>query len=285
MKHIIKNLKFVAIALLTLGVSSCDEILDDDLTDFGNGPNFVGFSAASVTAPFEIGAEPQTYEYNIPLFLDGPTSEFETGEIVVTFELDAASTAQPGFNYDFTAGNTVTLNEENNFSANIPVTVYTEGVEPPTVESLILNITDVSTSGTSAEVVVNQKSESTRVNLSYICETDLSGEYIITNDVCTVSAPYNEATISPDGDGGWAITRSDGALLNGCTSNVSLGQPGNIIVVCGEVQVSKQPSFCGGYGIGCITGGTWDEETGVLTLEHTDDFFGVGTYTSTYIRQ
>lgn len=284
MKHILKNLKIVAIALLVVSVSSCDEVLDDDLTDFGTGPDFVGFNAASVTAPFEIGDEPQTYEYNIPISLDGPNSEFSEDEIVVTFEIDPSSSAEVGFNYDFSAGNTVTLNRANNFVANVPVTVYTEGVEPPTVESLILNITDISVAGDS-NVVINEKSQSTQVNLSYICQTDLSGEYIITNSACSPASPYNTATISADGNGGWLVSRADGALLNGCTSNTSLGQPANIIVVCGEVEVSKQPNFCSSNGIGCIQGGTWDEETGVLTLELNDTFFGVGDYTGTYTRQ
>lgn len=288
MKHLIKNLKFVAIALLTLGVSSCDEVLDDDLTDFGDGPNFVGFSAASVTAPFEVTGEPTTY--NIPIFLDGPTSEFETGEIVVSFELDPSSTAQPGFNYDFSAGNTVTLNEANDFSADIPVTVYSEGVTAPTVESLILNITDISTSGTSAEIVSNEKSESTQVNLSYICEADLAGDYLITNTAARCvdrleSSGFNMTTIEPNGVGRWLIARADGALLQGCSANTGLSQPGEIFVICGEVQVAKQPNFCGSNGIGCITGGTWDAETGVLTLELNDTFFGVGDFTATYTRQ
>lgn len=85
MKNINNKLKIALIALLTISVSSCDEILDDDLTDFGNGPDFVGFSQASVTAPFVVEDEPQTYQYNIPISLDGPNSEFAEDEIVVTF--------------------------------------------------------------------------------------------------------------------------------------------------------------------------------------------------------
>lgn len=283
MKNINNKLKIALIALLTISVSSCDEILDDDLTDFGNGPDFVGFSQASVTAPFVVEDEPQTYQYNIPISLDGPNSEFAEDEIVVTFEIDPSSTAEVGSNYEFSAGNTVTLNRENDYSANIPVTVLTEGVAPPTVESLILNITDISNSG-SSNVVINEKNQSTRVNLSYICPADLSGKYIITNSVCDVASPFNEATIEADGDGGWLISRADGALLNGCTSNTSLGQPGNIIVVCGEVEVATQPPFCDSNGIGCITGGAWDEETGILTLTLNDSFFGFGDYTATYTR-
>ncbi|WP_156888595.1 hypothetical protein [Christiangramia echinicola] len=283
MKHIIKNFKIVAIALLALGVSSCDEILDDDLTDFGTGPNFVGFSAASVTAPFAVGAEPQTYEYNVPIFLDGPSAEFESGEIVVTFELDPASTAQQGLNYDFTAGNTVTLNSSNDFSANIPVTVYTEGVSPPTVESLILNITDISTSGTSTPVVANEKSESTTVNLSYICETDLSGDYLMNSGVRDGRVQDFPVTISANDEGGWDVSNLDGGALES-TGNGSLSAAGSIIVVCGEVQTQTAANYCDALGIGCITSGTWDEEAGVLTIQYNDSYFGFGDYTATYTR-
>lgn len=286
MKNIINNLKFISFAILIGSLISCDAILDDSVTDYGTGPDFVGFDKASVTAPFVVKAgESTSYEYNIPLSLDGPNAEYAQGEITVTFEVDPSSTAEAGVNYELTGGNTATLNSSNNFSAMIPVTVYTEGVEPPTVESLVLKITDVSISGGAGNVVVNEKNESTTVNLSYVCAADLTGTYTITNSACSPASPYNETTIEPDGSGGWLIARADGALLQGCTSNTSLEQPAHIIVVCGEVEVTEQPSFCDGYGIGCISGGTWDEENGVLTLQLNDAFFGVGDYTATYTRQ
>jgi len=290
MKHIINKIKIVAIALLAISVSSCDEVLDDDLTDFGTGSDFVGFNAASVTAPFVVvEGESQTYEYNIPINLDGPNSEFAEDEIMVTFEIDPASSAEVGSNYEFSAGNTVTLNSGNNFSANIPVTVLTAGVTPPTVESIILNITDISVAGNS-NVVINEKSQSTQVNLSYVCPADLTGDYLITNTAARCvdrldSSGFNMTTIEPNGSGGWLIGRADGALLQGCSGNTGLSQPGEIIVVCGEVEVAAQPPFCGSNGIGCITGGTWDEETGILTLQLNDTFFGVGDFTATYTRQ
>lgn len=123
-------------------------------------------------------------------------------------------------------------------------------------------------------------------NLAVNCFADLSGTYSVTNSICGTGSsgtiPPINITQTPDGN--WKLDTADGGLLQYCTSNTSLVNSGTISVICGEVMPSV-PDFCGGgYGIGCITGGSWDQETGVLILELNDTFFGRGDYTATYTR-
>jgi|SRR5690606_30794152 len=120
-------------------------------------------------------------------------------------------------------------------------------------------------------------------NLAVNCFADLSGTYSVTNSVCGTGSsgtiPPINITQTPDGN--WKLDTADGGLLQYCSSNTSLVNGGTISVICGEVMPAS-PDFCGSNGIGCITGGTWDQETGVLVLELNDTFFGHGDYTATY---
>ena len=43
MRKISFNLKYIAVALLAISIGSCDALLDDSVTDYGKGPNLVGF--------------------------------------------------------------------------------------------------------------------------------------------------------------------------------------------------------------------------------------------------
>ncbi|SHJ75141.1 hypothetical protein [Pseudozobellia thermophila] len=125
-------------------------------------------------------------------------------------------------------------------------------------------------------------------NLIVNCYADLSGTYTVTNSVCGEgsSGTIPSVTITETPDGSWQLETADGGLLQYCTSNTGLVNGGIISVICGEVSSSSSDTdFCPDYGIGCITGGTWDQETGVLELQLNDDFFGNGDYTATYVRQ
>src|SRR5690606_32260944 len=107
--------------------------------------------------------------------------------------------------------------------------------------------------------------------LTLNCAYDLAGTYIMTNTIC--NNPQT-VTISQNSDGTWYASTADGGLLQFCTSNTSLTNDGSFSVVCGGVvEASNDVAFCGSNGIGCITGGLWDEGTGVLTLEHSNTFF------------
>lgn len=124
-------------------------------------------------------------------------------------------------------------------------------------------------------------------NITVNCFADLTGAYAVTNSQCGSGSTGTIPTIniSQTPDGNWYLETADGGLLQYCTQNTALVNDGVITVVCGEVQPSNGVSFCPDYGIGCITGGTWDQDNGILELELNDGYFGFGDYTATYIRQ
>lgn len=129
-----------------------------------------------------------------------------------------------------------------------------------------------------------------RFSLTINCSYDLAGTYLMSNDVC--NNPQT-VTISQNSDGTWYASTADGGLLQFCSSNTGLQNDGSFAVGCGGVvdatATAGGPAYCsgGGYGIGCIAGGTWDQEAGILKLDHTNAFFtwASGEYTSTYVRQ
>ena len=279
MKKIYSSLKYFVAAIVIATASSCEPLIDEDATDFGTGPDFVGFTRVAPTVPFEVTGEAKTYNAVIDLF--GPGSETFDEEVVVTYQVVGTSTAEAGVHYDLPSGNTVTLNEANNFQASVPITVYTENVEPPITKNLVLEITDVTTAS-SEPVIISDTADTSAIILSYICFADLTGTYTMTNTVC--GAEVTDVTITANPDGGWYLSTADGGLLQYCTTNTGLQNDGVIIEVCGDILPTDEFAFCASNGIGCITGGDWDAETGTLTLQHNDTFFGVGNYSSTYVR-
>lgn len=124
-------------------------------------------------------------------------------------------------------------------------------------------------------------------NITINCFANLTGAYTVTNSLCGSGSSGTIPTIniSQTPDGNWYLETADGGLLQYCTSNTGLVNDGIISVVCGSVQPSNNISFCPDYGIGCITGGSWDQENGILELKLNDSFFGIGDYTATYKRQ
>lgn len=277
-KHI-KNGLVMGLCALTL--SSC--LLDDEKTDFGRGPDFVGFTRSTITVPFE--NDGSDYTYNAVISLAGPHRDSFNGEVTVTVGVDQEnSDAEEGVHYSLPSESTVVLNSSNDFTASFPITIITEGIEAPLEKKLNLYVSSIDTD--SENIVISDTGKSSLVNVSYICFADLTGSYSVTNSVCGTgsSGTIPLIDIAKNEDGGWDLATADGGLLQYCTSNTGLVNGGSIIVVCGEVLPSDDITFCGSNGIGCITGGSWDEETGVLTLELNDTFFGVGDYTATYTR-
>lgn len=267
--------------LCALTMSSC--LLDDHKTDFGNGPDFVSFNRTAVTTPVE--SDGNDYNYDAVISLIGPHRDSFSGEIAVTVGVDPQNTdAVEGEHYSLPASSTILLNAANNYTATYPITIHTEGVEAPVVKKLGLYVNSIGTE--SSNILISDSGKGSTVSISYICFADLTGTYTVTNSVC---GPGSTGTIPPikiskNADGGWDLETADGGLLQYCTANTGLVNAGSIIVVCGEVLPNSDYGFCGSNGIGCITGGSWDSETGVLSLEHNDTFFGVGAYTSTYTR-
>lgn len=199
MKNIVYKLKYLVIAVLALSVSSCDALLDDEVKDFGSGPNFVGFSSSAVT--LSAPANGDEYERTITVSIIGPTVENMTEPVTVNIGVDPSSTAVEGVHYRLET-TSVTLTPENDYRATIPVTIITEDIFPPldTNPVLVLNITETSNSG--ANLVINDKTESVNVTLSYLCSSELEVPF-----TWTASGPQLSRTLS----GSDALVRVEGS--------------------------------------------------------------------------
>lgn len=184
MKNIAYKLKFLIIAVLAISVSSCDALLDEEVTDYGTGPNFVGFSAATLTINAETNGE--EFSRMVPLRIIGPTVTSLNDEVVVTVSVDPSSTAIEGVHYRLDS-NTVTLRPSESdtdvFAGGLPITILTEGLEAPlaTAPILVLNITSAESND---NIVINDKTKRARVTLSYACPFDTAnyeGTWIATS--------------------------------------------------------------------------------------------------------
>ncbi|WKK78367.2 hypothetical protein QYS49_15850 [Marivirga salinae] len=122
------------------------------------------------------------------------------------------------------------------------------------------------------------------VNVS--CLADLTGIYLVTNSWCS---PSFEAEITQNPDGSYHLTVADGGGLSRCTTNDALNNAGTIVEQCGEILPSTALDYGtdGGYGIGDITGGSWDAQNGILTMQHIQEFTPnwPSEWESTYVRQ
>ncbi len=277
-----KSLKYILIiAGLTLILPSCfdDETLRDQIKA---STNLIGFDGSSQALSAVTDGE--IYNFNIPVKAFGPTSNELTGSAQVTFSVDeSASTAIAGTHYNLPTTN-ITLSEEGDFLGVLPIEVLTEGIQAPLSENpkLVLNVDQV-TGG--SNVIASGKQIT--LTLFYLCYSDLSGTYLVTNDACS---PSFTVEITKNVDGSWHLTSADGGFLSKCTPNASLLNAGNIVELCGAIQPTGNLDFGsdgGSYDIGDITGGTWDADNGILTMTHTQSLWSTrpGSWTSTYVRQ
>ncbi|MBK6263463.1 hypothetical protein JKA74_00335 [Marivirga sp. S37H4] len=125
------------------------------------------------------------------------------------------------------------------------------------------------------------------LNINVSCLADLTGTYLVTNTWC---APSFTVEITQNADGSYYLPVADGGGLSKCTANTTLPNYGSIIEQCGEILPTDELQYgTGGSGnaIGDITGGSWDAENGIITLQHTQGFTAnwPSEWESTYTRQ
>jgi len=281
MKNIIKYLG-VSILAFSL-VTSCDDtnVGSDEELNYNTGINVVQFPSAAVTAPAV--ADGEVKSYNVKILAAGPDIANISGNPTVNFSVDPASTAVAGVHYTLDS-NSITLSQANDYLGNIPISIITEGIDPPSSETLILNLDSVSGSGDN--VVISGNKGKVVITISYSCFADLAGTYTVTNDFCNVGAGRT-TTIEGNSDGSWSLGTGDGYWIDVCTGNAGFFNPGSIFVICGVVEVATLNENCASQNIACVQGGTWDDATGTLNLELLDVFFNGGPYnwTATYVRQ
>ena len=173
------------LCLSSLIFTSClvdDEVISDS---YNQGPNFVGFDVVG-TATVEttsVVADGEEKQKLINVNVTGPTFEDLEGDVTITYSVnEELSTAVEGTHF-LLEDNTLTLTNEDNYMGNIPVTILTEGIEPPVSKDLVLTIEEV-TSASGEEVIVNGRRNEIIYTINYNCFSDLAGTYeVVTNGV------------------------------------------------------------------------------------------------------
>ncbi|UKM65134.1 hypothetical protein GSB9_01696 [Flavobacteriaceae bacterium GSB9] len=279
MKNIIKSITLLIV--MGLSVTSC--LLDDtNLADsFNDGPNFTSFSNLNQTV--SAVADGNIVTANVNIELQGPTLVGFSEDVALTIAVDAANTtAVEGVHYTLNS-TSLTLTKANNYIGTIPVSIITDGIEPPLAVAPELTLEFTDANGTN----VISSGKSTTLTIIYQCFADLSGTYLVTNDGCDNGSIGTMTTITQNADGSWFLGIGDGGFLGySCTANGGLNNFANIVELCGEIIPTDDLEY-GFLDLGTILGGTWDAENGILTMQHRQTFTGnwAGSWTSTYVRQ
>ncbi|MFY0601686.1 MAG: hypothetical protein JXR03_18580 [Cyclobacteriaceae bacterium] len=275
-----KKMKYLYMLLIGAVITtSCSEEGDSLASQISNSPNTAGFALSVM--PMSGVADGSTYDFDIRMLVAGPTSKDLSENVTVRLSVDTdQSTAIEGTHFEFES-NELTITPNQNSAGVLPITLLTEGIVAPLAENpvLVLNVESVS-----GDRTVVGSGKALVVNLLYLCPGDLSGTYTVTNDWC---APTFTTTITANADGSWFIAAGDGGGLHQCTANTGLVNWANINEVCGVIQPTNNLRFGASNDIGNITGGSWDQDTGVLTMSHIQEFTGnwPGSWNSTYTRQ
>lgn len=165
-------IKYLTLLFVSLQLTSCAVDDTDPFADFDQGPNLVGFTSATVNA--SVVSDGSSSEVLLPITFAGPSAASFTEDFTANIEVDPSSTAIEGIHYTLTSS-TVTLSSASNYITTLPVTILTEGIEPPLAEApvLILNIVDIS----DPSVLPNGRTASIEIKIEYLCFSKITGKY------------------------------------------------------------------------------------------------------------
>lgn len=182
MKNITSKIVFLLMGFLFL--TSC--VLDQDETNFGEGPKVVQFSSSSTTGSFVQKGTGETTDYNIVVQSFGGDNLPSSQPVPVSVTVAVAANSQLKEGNEFTIVNKTITIPAGESSANIVVKVAADKIPVGAAKTLILDIVDAS------QTISNNRGQITAA-LSTICESNLAGEYVYT------VGTLKDVTISKDG--------------------------------------------------------------------------------------
>lgn len=192
MKNIIFKFKYLVVALVILGTSSCDALLDDEVTDYGNTPVLVQFLEQSETANFIQTPENPVYTYEVPVTLIGGKNQPIDESVEVTVAVASESTAQEGVEFNL-VDNTVTI-PAGEMTANVPIEVLSENLDAFDPKTLVLEIT-------SSSLTISEAS-TTNIVLQAACQLNMDsfiGTYTAVQSGILGEGTYDvEVTAGPE---------------------------------------------------------------------------------------
>lgn len=215
-----------------VALSSCIE--DDAPEDaFGQGPNLVSFRDKNTN--FTAVATGEEYVKTIPMKIVGPSIDNISGPVTATISVDPSSTAEEGVHFRLDQ-KTITFSSENDYLNLFPVTMLSEGIDPPLAEDpvLVLNISDATGDG---NVIANGTKMTIR--LLYLCNSQLEGTYEVTgpyyrDGVFQGIVNYSDV-LRKTGEGEYRGTKV------GHWGDLGVGNPGfTFLDVCDNITIPEQ---------------------------------------------
>lgn len=287
-----KTLKiiFSAIVLSFIAVSC---IVDDEVdVNFGEGAYIVGFeNPVAVESYFtDEGTITKNYPLNVLGGADGtPPKE----DITVTYEIDPASTATEGVEFDFvTSGGTLTIPAGQSF-VNFPLKVNTGNFNSTEKTELILKITSTNSDNAVVSAIDNTLAItfvgclSTLDSFTYVVTTVRGDGALVTDQVTETLTLIDVNTFQTESVGAFGPSSAGGPIAPPANYNGFIFSD-----ICGEITVNSQN--LGGYYSNLVFGngtattpdGTVDPVTGDITISYTITFAaGNRTFVSTYVKQ
>lgn len=143
MKKYLLN-KSIVLLLVAIAFSSCDAILDQDVTDFGKGPVLTKFTEAETEVNIikDVANTPKTFEFEISY--SGGRNVALDKDVTVTIATSATSEAKEGVEFELPIKTfTIPAGET---SATASLKILTGGLVPFDFKDIVLEIVDSSES-------------------------------------------------------------------------------------------------------------------------------------------
>ena len=249
-----KKFIFFSAALAVSLLSSCDDEDRLETDTLNEGPKIVGFQEDfSQVAYFEnIGS----VEHKFPVVLYGlGNGDLPSSDIDVYYEVDPASTATEGVEFNFldTSGK-ITIPAGNTF-AEFPLSVNTGQLNPTSKTELILKLTSASSGS-----VVGYQYQTLKI-VFVGCQSALEGVYtvVVTRNDGIIRTYFNE-TVTEVGTN-YFKTNTTGTWAAG---TIAPDQGYNFTDVCGEITISQQ-GICQGYYSNQVFGFAANDIDGTVT--------------------
>jgi len=281
-----KKIKILSLfALLAAAFTACDtpNIGGDEAQSYGDGETIIAQFTKDEETGYFLQDNGDTYTFNAAVDFVGANDMPLSSDMVVTYEVDASSTAVAGTDYDFVdPSGQVTIPAGSTY-ANIPISVYSGNLDSANPTELVLNITVASASG--HNVLSSGNHGTTTITLQATCTSNLAGIYslrMIASNGWDVTFPNEE--IIETGAGAYKTTTT----YRWPNGQYSSDQSFNFQEVCGRIEVPSQGLFQDMYMGNEVTGtseGLVDSATGDLTIYYSVSFSsGIVTCTGQYTK-
>ena len=169
MKKFIYKFNYAVVAIAAMCLVSCDALLDQDETDFGQGPILAQFEKTQTELNIIKDPEVTSIDYEVPITFFGGKNVPLDRDVEVTIATSPDSEAKEGEEFELTS-TTFTI-PAGQTSAIASIKILTENLVPFEFKDIVLEITSSSES-------VSDKN-TTAITLKALDENTLAGTYTV----------------------------------------------------------------------------------------------------------